>query len=554
MSENNDNDSIISDVIRQEDRDRQALAILLDRQREKKGHVLALRAHMGITPSYVTTVPLSWVAQHVRFAGDLPVFKGRVNKKSKKVPVDENTLGDIRQRNPDWRRQLQMTAYLAAHRNHKFPPLLVVGWQNWVHESKAEQWGPQDKAMYDSVPAVQLDHNNAYIDLNYVNTNYYAMDGQHRLMAILGLQDLLVKGRLPALNEDGEPKSQGGISLEGVIEEITRRYPDEEDENAIHQRLQGAMQENIGIEIIPAVARGETYRDSLFRLRRIFVDVNENAKSLNKGELTLLDENDGFRVVARSVMTSHVLFKGGARVEQKRNQVKESSDDYTTLDTIVNIARLYLGPQKRFQEWKIPFLNNRHLDVMRPEESEIADGVRALSAYFDALSRLPSHDRMINGTEAGKIRAKEDKDNILFRPIAQMGLASAIATLERERESGDNKFDLSLDEIVNVLVLHEKEEDGVQMKLRDPKSPWFGVLCDVIDLKMRRHKKYMDLCVNMFLHLIRGTGDEKRKDFLIEFAQARRNSEAEEGENATAISLEGKTVKLGEIQLPRPWR
>ena len=544
MSENNDD--IIAGVIRQEERDRQALAILLDRQREKEGHVLALRAHMGITPSYITAVPLDWVAGKVRFAGDLPVFKGKVEKKSKKVPVDENTLGDIRQRNPDWRRQLQMTAYLAVQRNHKFPPLLVVGWQSWVHEPSAEQWVSGGRAGVDSVPAVALDHKNAYIDLNYADTNYYALDGQHRLMAILGLQDLLVKGRLPALSEDGDPKSKGGISLEGVIEEITHRYPGEEDESTIHQRLQDAMHESIGIEIIPAVARGETYRDSLFRLRRVFVDVNENAKPLKKGEITLLDENDGFRVVARSVMTSHALFSGGKRVEKKREQTRETSDDYTTLDAIVNIARLYLGPRDEFHEWGIPFLNNKNLDLVRPEESQIAAGVRALSDYFDALSRLPSHDRMINGTKAGTIRAKDDEDNILFRPIAQMALAKAVATLEQDQNNR-----LSMDEVVAELA--RQERDG-QMRLRDPKSPWFGVLCDVIDMNMRGHKKYQELCTKMFLHLLRGTDDDVRNELRDEFAQARRNSEAEEGDKATAISREGETVKLSEIQLPRPWR
>lgn len=541
MSENDD--SIIADVMRQEEQGRQALALLLDRQREKEGHVLALRAHMGLTSSYVTAVTLDWVARKVRLAGDLPVFKGKADKKSKRVPIEENTLGDIRQRQPDWRRQLPMTAYLATQRNHKFPPILVVGWQTWVHDSSAEQWGPGGRAMVDSIPATPLDHKSAYIDLNYADTNYYALDGQHRLMAIWGLQELLVKGRLPDLTEENEPKPKGGISLEGIVEEITSRYPNEEDESAIHQRLQSAMLETIGIEIIPAVARGETYRESLFRLRRVFVDVNETAKKLKRGEITLLDENDGFRVVARSVMTSHDLFKRGKRVEQKNEQVKEASDDYTTLDAIVNIARLCLGPKAEFHEWKDPFLGNKDLGLVRPEEPDIANGVRALSEYFDALARLPSHTRMINGTSAGKIRSKEDGDNILFRPITQMALADAVATLEREPG-------LSVDKIVDELA---RQEEKGQMKLRDPKTPWFGVLCDVIDAKMRRHKKYQELCTQLFLHLFRGTPDENRKALQEQFAQARRNSEVESGDNATAVSLEGKTVKLGEIELPRPW-
>ena len=545
---NKSDDTLIAGVVRQEEEDRRALAILLDRQREKEGHALALRMHMGVTTSYVTAVPLEWVAQKIRFAGDLPIFKGKVDKKSKRVPVDENTLDDIRQRNPDWRRQLQMTVYMMAQRNHKFPPLLVVGWQDWVHDPSAEQWGAKDRATRDSVPVTPLDHKNAYIDLNYADTNYYALDGQHRLMAILGMQELLVKGRLSAMDEHGNPKSKGGISLEGIVEEITRRYPDEKDEGAVHRRLQGIMRENIGLEIIPAVARNETYRESLFRLRRTFVDVNENAKQLKKGEITLLDENDGFRVVARRIMTSHPLFKKGERVEQKLDNVKEESAHYTTLDAIVNIARLYLEPKDEFCEWHDPFLSNKDLPLVRPEESEIAAGVLTLSAYFDALSQIPSHERMISGTKAGTIRAKEGEsnDNILFRPTAQIALADAVATLEKEPGS------LSVGQIAAELA---RQEGMGQMRLRDPKTPWFGVLCEVVGMNMRRHKKYRDLCSRLFCHLLRGTEDDDVREALRkEFSQARMNSGAGEEDNATAISLEGKTVKLSEIQLPRPWR
>ena len=78
------------------------------------------------------------------------------------------------------------------------------------------------------------------------------------------------------------------------------------------------MDEVMGIEIIPAVQSRETFRESVSRLRNVFVDVNENAKRLEKGELTLLDENDAFRIVARTVMTKHPLFKGGSgRIERR---------------------------------------------------------------------------------------------------------------------------------------------------------------------------------------------------------------------------------------------
>jgi hypothetical protein len=56
----------VDDVLAQEQKYRQALLILLDRQRQKKDHLFAMEARMGVTRSFVTSAPLSWVAQQVR--------------------------------------------------------------------------------------------------------------------------------------------------------------------------------------------------------------------------------------------------------------------------------------------------------------------------------------------------------------------------------------------------------------------------------------------------------------------------------------------------------
>ena len=53
------------------------------------------------------------------------------------------------------------------------------------------------------------------------------------------------------------------------------------------------MDERIGIEIVPAVVRGETIVRACRRLRQLFVDVNEHAKPLTSGGLARLDEPHG---------------------------------------------------------------------------------------------------------------------------------------------------------------------------------------------------------------------------------------------------------------------
>lgn len=534
MNEQN-SEQVINDIMRMEERNRQALSLLLELQREKDGHLFALSTRMGETSSYITTVTLAWVVQNVHFAGELPIFKGKVDKKTKKIPLDENTISDIQQRQPDWSRQLPMALYLVLRRNHKFPPLLVVGYQDWVYDNNAEQWGLDRCAMQNSLTVMPLEPKAIYCDLDAKNTKYYALDGQHRLMALLGLHELLTKGRLYSLDVDGKPKPNSLITRETVIKQIQKETSD--DESTIHNRLERLMSERIGMEIIPAVADGETYKEALFRLRGTFVDVNEKAKRLTKGELIVLDENEGFRVVARNIMVSHDLLKD--KIHHKTGQLPESSECYTTLQTLVEISRNYLVTKTEFSSWKNPVLGDRNLGFMRPDEVELTKGTIILNRYFDALERVPSHVRFIQGKPSGDIRKKDGEDNILFRPMAQMALATAVATLEGENST-------SLEKIINKIA---RQEDAGQLKLRDPVAPWLGVLCDPLDEKMRRKKENQNLCSRLFCYLL-GSGivdDQVREDLRKNFADARQIGDNE------AINMDGKPVSKDKVQLPDPW-
>ena len=537
----NDPNQIIADVMRMDEQNRQALSMLLEQQCNKQGHLLALRVRMGLAPSYVTSASLNWVADNVHFAGDLPIFKGKVDEKSKKVPVDEATSGDIQQRQPDWTRQLPMATYLATRKNHKFPPLLVVGYQQWVYEEGADEWGPDGKAMHESVTAVPLVPSGEYCDLDSRNTNYYALDGQHRLMAIMGLKELLTTGQLHAMDKNRNPKRGRGITREEIIQAIQSQEGG--DEGSIHAQLEMLLKESIGIEIIPAVSIGETRRDALFRLRGTFVDVNEQAKRLTKGEIGQLDESNGFRVVARNVMVSHTLLKG--KVEHQQQQLSKKSAHYTTLKTLAEIAENYLGTIAEFSLWKNPMLGDKNLGFIRPDESELAHGTRVLSRYFDALETLPSHTRLIQGKIAADIREEEGEDNILFRPIAQMAVAQALAILESEHE-------MSLDSLVQELA---KQEDKGQLSLHSKQAPWFGVLCDTIDGKMLRHAESQRLCIRLLVYLLGGgiADDEEREALRAAFAEFRRIGDDERG-HEMAVDANGVPSPVEDVKLPQPWR
>ena len=268
-------EDFITDTIEREQRNRQALSILLEQQREREGHLLALHSRMGEISAYVTTVDLAWAAQNIRFAADLPLFKDNVDRLAVNGPGAMTE--DVRHRRPDWRRQMSLTLYLATTKHRKFAPLLVVGYQRWVNDKNAEQWGADDRAMRNSLNVTPLEPKGRYCDLDAAGTSFYVLDGQHRLMAIHGLRDLVIKGQLHAMDADGNPKKYQGATREEVARRIQRDCG--ENESTAHARVEMLMSEQIGIEIIPAVSVGESYKDAFFRLRRTFADFGTNAET-----------------------------------------------------------------------------------------------------------------------------------------------------------------------------------------------------------------------------------------------------------------------------------
>lgn len=537
----------IMDVTRAQQKEQQVLSLLLEKQCSLASHHIVTHVRMGDISSFLTSVPLAWVAQKVGFAADLPIFKEEKDG-SKRVPIRQDTVDKIQQRQPDWRRQRQMTAYMAGRRHHKFPPLLLVGYQGWIYNDRHDNWAPDQRATQDSLTLRALEPSGSYWDLDDSETEFYALDGQHRLMAILGLQDLIKTGHLHALDEKRAPKKQGGLSRDEIID-YTHSLTGE-SRASVHERLQHAMDERIGVEIVPAVCDGETYGDALRRLRQMFVDVNENAKTLTQSELVQLDETNGFRVVARNLLVNHDLFRGTGttendetpKVDTTRTTLPESSNSYTTLNTLVDIAKNYLTENKTLPD------NDRFLSwgnfgakgiFVRPDDGILELSTTAMTKYFDHLARLPSHIAFIQGKPASEIRAKDGGDNILFRPIVQTALAEAIGKLATDG--------VSLNNVVDELV---RQESRGQLKLRERKSPWFGVLCDPATGTMRRKKKNERLCSRLFQYLLGGgiEDDIERERLRIDFADERKTDEG------SAIDLDGKTVSLDSIRLPHPWR
>ena len=521
---------------------------LLDGALDSKNKYLAILAKMGINKSYIASVSLDWFS-NIHFASDLEIFNEHRDEQSKSIRINSDTLDILSQRKPDWRRQLVMTAYLALRDNHKFPPALLVAYQDWILDLDHDNWGMDGRALQDSLIQEPLDSRGSIVNLDHKNTRFYALDGQHRLMAIKGLRDL-IEGNFFEKDKYGKSNKEM-ITLAKVMQ---HNEENNVDENTIKQKLISIIEnEQIGVEIIPAVQRGETRNEAFMRLRAIFVDVNQNAKRLGKSELALLDEDNGFRIVARRTMVLHDLFRAGdvddsLRVDMKFTQLNEKSEHYTTLQTIANIAESYLKKQEAFSRWGREICGIKGAGLLRPSDEELKEGESKLSNYFDAIQQLPSHKRMMQGTPAGTIRScnhDPGEANVLFRPIAQEALAGAIGLLESDKG-------LSPQDICKKLA----KKDDIKfsdLKLNEPASPFFGVLWHPVNGVMRGNSSDKELATQMFCYLLSGGMEDKEREFLKEKVFESRRVTQDNIEPAEAIGLDGKQTILDKFELPNPW-
>ncbi|MDE0711384.1 MAG: hypothetical protein OXH60_04525 [Rhodospirillales bacterium] len=553
-------DEVLDEVANLEEEDNRylrGLRTLLDwyfRKYSDHSRLIASRTTMGTTTSYVTSVSLKWIHENVRFARELPVFKEHVQPETGRISINDTTIDYLQQREPDFRRQLPMVAYLAARKYHKFGPLILVAYKSWVHDKKSDNWGPDGRAVEPSLNEQPLDSRASLVDLDVAGTQYYALDGQHRLMAIKGLNDLL-DGRLESKDQAGRTRPRNALVRDEV--EYNVFLSQDKDRYGLEiTNLDDLLNEVMGIEIIPAVQRNETYKEAVTRLRNIFVDVNETAQRPKKGEIILLSETQGFRIVARTIMIKHELFQAekGLRVNESMPNLTERAREYTTLVTLSEIAEAYLASKpigdtgKIFESWLTPILANRkECGYLRPDGTEINDALDKLTKYFDALKTIPSHKEMVDGKPVPDLRSRKDRDNILFWPIAQVAFAKAVASLQIEQ--GKNLHDL-----VSLLAKYEAKNC---LRLTSQQAPWYGVLCDVSSNKIRRHKTSQDLATKMFTYLMGGgyPDDDDRERLRKEFFAARAIAPGEAGQNNQLMAYDpsGKLRTLEKFRLPDPW-
>jgi DGQHR domain-containing protein len=479
---------------------------------------------MGGSESYIGAVSLQWLADRVKYAAEMSLLSDRYNSTEQNVTIDSDTIEVLQQRPLDWSRQAALVQYLADRTTHKFPPVLVTIDRAWVDNIHADEWGRGGKATTSAAEFTPMDGKGDFglLDVGAA-ARIYALDGQHRLMGVQGLMELLRVGELPRYNKDHHP-----VGNKITLAEL----------GTSEAYLQNLPQETIGIEFISAVVKGETQLEARRRVRSIFVHVNLMAIALSKGQLAQLDENDGFAIVARNIAVNHPLFKDTPgrkpRVNWDSATVATKTTVLTTLQALQDMAAKYL--QHQFPHWKPK--TQKGLVPLRPDPAELELGIAAFNRLFDRLSQFISYGRL-QSTDTTQLRRFSfepggGEGHILFRPVGQIAFAQGVGVAVFKKQMAETEVFGKLDRY---------DADGGFSNINEPSSLWYGILYD--PNKKRILVSGRDLAARLIVYLLGGIDNEfDRAELRRQVAEARSVGEY-------AMSFEGKLVTQPEVGLPQ---
>jgi DGQHR domain-containing protein len=504
------------------------LSLHLEKLLNNQDGVFVQKTQMGGCEAYIGSITLEWFANRVSFASALPLLQQKYNPETDNIEIDAETIDEILQRPLDWSRQMPLAQYLATRRNHKFPPVLVVVNQPWVDNPQASEWDKKERAKKSTTDFTALDKEGQIGILNVSpdDVSIYALDGQHRLMGVQGLMELLKTGKLQRYKKD--KTSDGNVITE--VDLIEQYHID-------YDYLESLPTEKIGIEFICAVAVGETREEARQRVRSVFVHVNLMAAPLTKGQLAQLDEDDGFSIVARKIAVTHPLLEQRPdrkpRVNWNSATVAAKSTVLTTLQALKDMSERYLG--QKFPHWK-PF--EKGLIPMRPENKELLEGIKEFENLFDNLANLPSYKVLEEEDTPILRRFSFEKDggegNMLFRPVGQVAVAQALGILIFQKQ-------FSMEDIFKKL--HKFDLEGGFSGMEFPKSPWYGILYD--PNKKRIQVAGKDLAAKLLVYILGGIQDQMER---AELRKALANARTTEDKT---ISFDGKFVEPKQVGLPR---
>lgn len=266
------------------------------------------------------------------------------------------------------------------------------------------------------------------------NRKMYAIDGQHRLLAIGKMLD-------PEFNDYPKP--------DGFENEI--------------------------VSVIFVPLENESEKDGEQRYRRLFSSLNRYAKPTGQMMDIIMDDDDIFAILTRRLYEEHPFFEAGDHESTSFVAIKKGSAMSKSDDAFTNLITFYKFITKIFSNViKLQIDQDKNLDAeikaymqKRPDEDQIDHFYEILSMMWDAITNcFPEF-----GTEnSGDSRDpnKEKFANFLFTPIGQLAFGDLIRIRTERLDFSRHVSEESFMDCIKVLA-------EIPWKMRE--KPWEGLVC-----------------------------------------------------------------------------
>ncbi len=171
--------------------------------------------------------------------------------------------------------------------------------------------------------------------------------------------------------------------------------------------------------------------DGRRRTRRLFSNINRNAKQTGTAENIALDEDDGYAILSRRVVDEHEFLREDGRVRvilatgeegelklAAGNIPKSDPKALTTLTVLYDLLR-YLG-------WDLP--GPMRVSQQRPTDDVLDDSYKVLTERLDDLMKHcgDARGRLAGAASAKEVRAPKGREadgHPFLRPVVQKAVA-----------------------------------------------------------------------------------------------------------------------------------
>jgi DNA sulfur modification protein DndB len=235
------------------------------------------------------------------------------------------------------------------------------------------------------------------------DTKYYALDGQHRLLAIKSI-----------MNPTGEFFNDRPKGFEDEKLSVVLVVPEEVD-----------------------VASMVEYRK---RFRRLFGHLNRYAKPMDQATSIIMDEDDSFAISLRRLFAEHEFFKvvgrdrDSTRVDTgKGRNISEGQTHLTKLEVLYDMCEILLSSATRENHWRLSGLDADSFKRFRPDDDVLEEMYLELSAIWSAIvttiPEIAESGVEMRNNHVTDIEDPQVKNHLLFRPLAQKPFARVVRHL-----------------------------------------------------------------------------------------------------------------------------